>query len=392
MNRMTRLRPEQLPLLLAAVIGVAIASSSRADIVATEGQRPRVAVDIIDLREGELHYRLNNGREMTRPIHEVSYLQITDWSLFNLAEKQQRDGHLHRAVGNYERVLSRLELRSRLGVQEVDVKALTRDQETESAALPASPVDRALLVRCRLVPAYDRLGRFDRAVAVYLDVLAVMPEVLETLRPSQIAAGDSTFMASARSDVEAAVQRYGDDPIAKSLAQWRASWPEPGNASDSFDDASRRKPTRRSLQQAHRKVDVIAKLVDSGRFEDALKAIEPLQIPSSGTALPDLYYWEGRARFARAGAQGDAAAEDERMRAGLAWMRVVIHFPRHERAPECLYRAGELCAGEGRKETAVRLWTELVETYPDASPWVGQARDALQAPAEPKSDKGQNRS
>jgi len=43
---------------------------------------------------------------------------------------------------------------------------------------------------------------------------------------------------------------------------------------------------------------------------------------------------------------------------------VVIHFPGHRRAPECLYRAGLICKQAGRDDLARRLWSELRRSYP----------------------------
>ena len=68
--------------------------------------------------------------------------------------------------------------------------------------------------------------------------------------------------------------------------------------------------------------------------------------------------------------------QDQR-RAGLALMRVAIHFPGHPLAPECLFRAGEICERSGQREQAVGLWSELVETCPTAAPWAARARQGL---------------
>jgi len=91
----------------------------------------------------------------------------------------------------------------------------------------------------------------------------------------------------------------------------------------------------------------------------------------------------GQAASGTATASGTKAAKQATLnRAGLAYMRVVVHFPGHQLASECLYRAGELCRQEGRPQQAKALWTELVAHYPkakgpDGTVWADKAREEL---------------
>ena len=77
-------------------------------------------------------------------------------------------------------------------------------------------MDRALLLRCRLVRAYDLEGRFDRAVEAYLDLIKVMPAVHIRLRPKHMPAAGSTFVVEAGRLIDAATATRGDDEIARS--------------------------------------------------------------------------------------------------------------------------------------------------------------------------------
>lgn len=335
---------------------------AEADVVATADRRPAVDVRIVALQNGRLHYQLATGREVSRPIEEISYLQVTDWPLFNLAEKQQRDGQLRAAATSYERVLEDL-ARKQPGVDE------------------ASRLDRRLLARCRLAVVYDRQGQFDRAVATYLEVIEQMPEVSETLRPVNMPTAGSTFLEAARPMVEQAVKRHGQDQIAVSLARWLAEWPsnatQPSAATGPTTVAASQPSAEAAAQAARKMIKLAQAAVEAGRFDEALRRLEELGSLSPGVWLGEAYYWRGRAWLGLADGQTAEVGTISRRRAALAFMRVVVHFPRHPLAAECLYHAGEICIRCGQKEQANRLWSELVNLYPDATPWVHKAQQEL---------------
>jgi TolA-binding protein len=77
-------------------------------------------------------------------------------------------------------------------------------------------------------------------------------------------------------------------------------------------------------------------------------------------------------------AEDPEQAAANQLRAGLAYMRVVIHFPEHGYAPECLYRAGEICAKTGDVQQAAVLWSGLLDRYPMDAVWTNQARRSLE--------------
>jgi len=97
-----------------------------------------------------------------------------------------------------------------------------------------------------------------------------------------------------------------------------------------------------------------------------------------------VFYWQGRAWSGKSEAAADdpATAARDRRRAGLAFMRVVIHFPRDPLAPESLFRAAELCRRDGLEPQARRLWSELTVLGAE-TPWAEQARKELQKTGSP---------
>lgn len=142
-----------------------------------------------------------------------------------------------------------------------------------------------------------------------------------------------------------------------------------------------------------REMAEIARLVEAGRYDPALAKAAALKPGLHGGILADLYYWQGRALQARCESAGQGTppvstsrpaglANADTARAGLAYMRVVVHFPYHPRAAECLFRAGRMCRLSGQAEQAADLWTELTNTYPqakapDGKAWADMAREEL---------------
>jgi len=346
-----------------AIIGATVCGhTALADVVASPGQPPSVGVRILSLKDGLLTFRLPGGREVTRPIDQIEYLQIADWPLFNLAEKQMRDGQDRQATLSFEKAAEQL------------VAAGTHAPEPPT-------LDRLALLRCRLVRAYDRQGRFDEAVAVYLALLEG-PEgagFLESARPVRMPAAGSTFLAAAAARVEAVIERHGDGPVARSLRAWRETWPalQPASAPASVLAVPAVEPVAEAqvLQTAER--DILA-----GRFDLALADLDRLLEALPRSRHAEALYWRGRAlaeRGLRPGHDGRSSdnPQADLRRAALAFMRVVIQYPGHARVPECLYRAGEACRAAGSPEEARALWLELTRDHPAAGEWPRRGTESL---------------
>lgn len=314
-----------------------------------------VNVRVVGLKAGRIAYRLTSGQEVERPVEQVTYLQIAGWDVFNQAEKQLREGGFRQAAANYERLLAG-------GAQKQGGEALDRD----------------LLVQCRLIRAHDGDGRFDQAVATYLAVLETMPEVVETLRPTNMPAADSTFMPAALAAVSAAIERHRGTATGESLLQWRLTWPgQKLPAGVNTARVSSAPAASRPLQALKAAWADMESLLESGKSDEVLARVAAMRSEASGPAQADLFYWEGRAHLAKSEkTTGEAARQDAR-RAGLAFMRVVIHFPVSRLAPESLFRCGEICQASGMPDLAASLYAELARSYPNAAPWADKARQAM---------------
>ena len=327
-----------------------VVGRGRADIVSVEGKPMSVGVTVFAMQEGRLYYRLPSGREVERPVEQIKFLQVTGWDAFNEAEKLQQAGQWRAATDAYERI-----------------------PENAGPVGALGKLDRNLLVRCRLLRAYDEDGRFDKAVAAYLDLAERMPAAAGPLRPRKLPAAGSTFLAPAAAAVDEFLARHRGTQIGLSVAQWRQSWPGPAGTGAAASAPAESDGTK----QLRSELAGIESLIAANRFDEALRKLEPLQNDKAGLLRPKIFYWQGRAWLGKsAGRQATDAQRDAR-RAGLAFMRVAIHFPGNPLAPECLFRAAQICQQAGQQDSAAGLWSEVVRSYPAGQPWTEQARQGL---------------
>ncbi|MGQ9649590.1 MAG: tetratricopeptide repeat protein [Phycisphaerae bacterium] len=336
-----------------ALAAFLVVAATRADVIGVAGRPPTIDVRITAFRGGQIEYRISSGREAAVPVEEIDYLQITNWPLFNLAEKQHSDGHVRQAVANYERLLRQIQ------------------------APAQGELDRRQLVRCRLLKALDKQGQFDRTVEVYVEILDQEPDLVERLRPSNLPVAGSTFLQAAAASLDAFIRRHGDEEVARFLRRWRQTWPTTTTRPVSGNGATASQPTGTVSAEVIRQLGEAQQLISRGQFDEALKRIDAIR-RTSDAAIAELFFWQGKALLGRAGVKDTAEAEIDRKRAGLAFMRVVIHFPGHALAPQSLYEAGAICRQSGKSEQAAMLWSELVRSYPAADEWVGRASQELE--------------
>jgi tetratricopeptide (TPR) repeat protein len=377
-EEMTRWHAWSAGFMLAVV--AALCSSVRADVVEARAGQPLVNTQILRLKAGRLVCQSAGGQEISFPIEQVKYLQITGWQMLNLAEKQRRADDRRRAAVSYERALADLQL----------------DPPADRSTLPGSAeLDHALLVKCRLIPVWDAQARFDRAVELYLEVIEVMPTVVDALQPRNFPETGTEVLEMAARQVDTAIARAGDGEISRSLRTWRETWPVRPTASLQQGTEARMMGLAAD-QRAREQVRSLAELVQARRYDEALAVVDQMHKQLPGGLRADLFYWQGRALEAMYTSQArtPALAETAEVsttrpagstdvaRAGIAYMRVVVHFPHHPLAAECLYRAGDLCRRSGQREQAAALWSELISAYPQAkSPdgelWADKAREEL---------------
>lgn len=353
------------------ILGGAAVSFARADVVQSVGQSPEVGVTLTGLREGRLFYLSRVDREVSLPLERIAYLQVTGWTPFNEAEKQQRADHHREAVRWYQRAMDR-------PFRRVGGRML----KTDSAG---DRIDYELLARCRLLRSFDKLGQWDLAVEQYLRILEVMPAVLESLRPTNAPAPDSASIGKALALIDEAVGRRGRDPVAISLIEWSNGWGGRKRTSDSEPAPPESlprpapPPATEAIPRALADSTQLESLVAQKRFAEALAMTDALLAKGGGSDQGLLYYWRGRAWHGQSMSEKSPPSEEDRRRAGLAFMRVLILYPDHERAAESLFLAARIRREDGHLEQADQMLRELVIRYPQAQPWIGQAEKILSA-------------
>lgn len=333
--------------LVVSAVACLMSSSVIADTLEVAGRDTMTGIALLSIHDGVVRYRLPSGWEAEVPLSEVKLVLIDGWEPFNRAERVAREGLYRQAAQRYEDLLA-------------------APPANPGAAPDAKRVNRDVLLLCRLVRAYDAIGRFDQAVTAFVTLCRRMPGDARSLRPSKLPPTGSTLLTSAGAAITRAVSREPEAAWARQLVDWRRTWP--AAPADTAAPADLPAPEARA-PQADRDTaafDQVAAMIEKSSYPRALALLDGMG-PLAGEAQPEGLYWRGRA-LEGLGSSGKSAEEAAHLtRAGLAYMRVVILHAKHERARECLRRAAEICALTGDQEGHQRLLIELKDRYDDPS-------------------------
>jgi hypothetical protein len=233
------------------------------------------------------------------------------------------------------------------------------------------------LIRLRLLQARDRAGHFNEAVVQFLHVATSMPDVALELIPTSIpeTPGDRTRRAlvgleealrtptgrASEAPLQAfrfAILRRVDPDQARELASTIVRL-------DVAEGASAGRDALRSVQ-----VDALRLLLDGGRQAEVVAAADRLLADGPEPLVPELLLLKGRALYAEALESG---SQEMFKQAGLAFMRVAIHYPSDARSGEALLWAARVHERIQRPAQAVQLLRECLGR-PDLA--VGTRSDA----------------
>ncbi|MCH8054490.1 MAG: hypothetical protein IH895_10545, partial [Planctomycetes bacterium] len=105
-------------------------------------------------------------------------------------------------------------------------------------------------------------------------------------------------------------------------------------------------------QDARYRLQIIAIRVEikHEQYETALGHIDEALADAGERFLPQLIFLKGRCLY------GLAQSRDEYVRAGLAFMRVVIHFPKSPLCAQSMYMAGQVHEKISRISKAIELY------------------------------------
>ena len=157
-------------------------AASDADTVVLTGKPPFRNVQIVDFKHGRLHFRGVSKEVLRKPLREVSWFEIDRCPALSDAETLA-DTDAHAAIAAYERALGK--------AGESWLQALTR---------------------VRLLGAYDRAGRFDDAVALYIQLAREQPELADQCPPRHPAPRGSERNRKAREQLLDAIRHTPSRP------------------------------------------------------------------------------------------------------------------------------------------------------------------------------------
>jgi TolA-binding protein len=361
--------------LIAATLLASAAAAAFAD-TAEVGGLSYSSVTVTDVRGAELVMRLS-GRELTKPIGDVTLLSLEGKAKFNEAERLLKAGKSAEAAKAY-------------------------DAAAKEMPLPWQ----GRLLRLRQLKAQDAAGMTVEAVKSYLAILDENKTLkLSGIRPGKFGAKGSPQNAKAIEIVQAKLKELGDkkSPQREALEELLAeiqvaeglavAAPQTapsgtGNAASTTAVAaagSEPAPTGTRAPAAPTAVSPsVSQELAAGLPKLAAKLpTAPQEVASQVQAnillyaekdLPAALLLSAKAQSAMAAkAPSEAERKDLLTAAGLDAMRVVAAFPRSEQAGECLLVAAEASAALGNKTAAVKAYEAVVAEYPGAASVAAEA-------------------
>lgn len=327
-------------LILVMLTLVTAASMARADTVwwgSGEGRglaANDVRVDSVDLANQELVYITRAGQRTARKFDQIKQLIIDNEPAFNAAEEQFFAGQFDRAVEGYQRAL----------------RSTTKDWLRAWSAI-------------RLAEAANKAGRFDAAVAAYIGIVRLQPDLAPKFKP-QVPAGRSTFLDNAVTELNTARNQATNDAQRQQILTLLLEVHQ----------------ARRDNTAANAVMEDLLKLnIGSADDPSARAALASIRISQAKNALTQNDYARAisvingdRTLFvepaqqaealwilAEAGyAQVDKSNRTALLDSALAFMRVAAHFkdvPGRPYVGESLLRAAEIHETLGGDQVAVAL-------------------------------------
>lgn len=229
------------------------------------------------------------------------------------------------------------------------------------------------LVRIRCLRACDVSGQFDRAVEIYIALAQTLADKADRFMPRNARGAAAGAVPKALQLLADALPKIKDQGAYWQLEALRLSILEE-TESDSAERAAREimtklhgganPPSRYRLQMIAIRVEV-----KHGQYSVALEHINPALKEADEEYLPELLFLKGQCLYAL------AESRDDLIRAALAFMRVVVHFPKSRLCAESLYQVAQVYERIDRRSKALELY-ESCRELPGAGAEVVASADA----------------
>lgn len=324
------------------LVSLLFAAPAAADVVVARGLTFNDA-HVTGVKGSDLIFTTSAGTETTRPLTEVTKLEITNEPAFNAAEAAFGNKDYDKAATEYEKVLR------------MTSKAWLKD-----------------FAAVRLLEAANKGNRFDAAVKGWLALAEKSPETARGI-PLTMPPANSTYLPEAIKSVQAALAK--NPPVATQevlvnmlveLAEARGDAALQAAASRQRVDILVKKdpnsPEALKAQQQMRIAKIQADL-DAKKYDEVMAAVnaEAEKIVDPNDTATMLWI----VAEAQRGKTAAGAAKEAWMDVAVAYMRVVANGPReHAKTIDALQKVADLYATKlNDKEAARGIYKRMAEDY-----------------------------
>ncbi|MCC6425041.1 MAG: tetratricopeptide repeat protein [Phycisphaerales bacterium] len=325
------------------------------------GTLERPNVTIRQVNGGLVHYEIGGRAGEPIAVSKISRIQANDEPAFNAAEVAYVTGEWETAAENYQKAIA--DRRTNLWI-----------------------VDWSLP---RLVESAKRCGRFDAAVAGYIELVKKDPAAAAAYKPT-LPEAKSAYLSVAVDLLSAALKEptitnAGRQPLLLLLLEIHRLRKDDAAIAEiarqlgeiqSNADTSQQGDAGRTAAELRLGLAHVA--LDQGDFQ---KAIEQIESNRGLFTLPaqqaDALYCLAMAKYGLADKVNDPAVLKE---AALAFMRVVAHFKDVADLPQVadsLYRTGLIMERLNEPKSAVRIYQDVIGQY-NTDPAAAKARARLE--------------
>ena len=216
-----------------------------------------------------------------------------------------------------------------------------------------------VVVRVRLLQACNRAGNLEKAVDYFLDVTADAPGVAAELLPRSIPSNATALTRRLERRLESEANRAPDPDrrlVIELFRYWLLHQTDHAKAkAEAADIAITTIPAPIASRRAYAvKEAALRRLLAEGQTDAVLTEADRAMENCPLEVMPDLLLLKGQTLMA------DTEDRETLLQAAAVLMRVPIHFPDDERAPEALLWAARAHRRLGLNEQAKRLLNECL--------------------------------
>lgn len=283
-------------------------------------------------------FATQGGETLAKPIREIDAIyadSVRGLEDFNRAERLFSDREYAKAKDKYE------------------------------LALPRTRSFWNRIIRVRIIMAYDAAGELDLATERFVKLVEVMPDKADVFMPVNIEDAGDQRRQRALSILQNALAEAKGQMVYWQLEGLRLAIlekTEGGNAGEVASGIVDKLQGSPNLRSRHRLQMIAVRVeVKHEQYPTALAHVNTLIAEADKQFLPELLFLKGKCLF------GIAESRDDYIKSGLAFMRVIIHFPKSRHCARSMYWAALVHEKIGRPAKAVQLYAECVN-QPGADP------------------------